>query len=551
MDAAADKRARLQAIIAIALLVALSLASNTWRELVQPDEGRYAEIPREMLASGDWVVPHLNGLTYVEKPPLQYWATAVAYEVFGVKDWVSRLWNLAMGLAGVAVVYATGRSLWGRRAGEFAALILLSSPLYMLVGQLNLLDMGLTFFLTAALCAFLVAQNAQSASAEQRHGMWLCWVSVGLGFLQKGLVAFALPFLLLVIYSLLRRDAGIWRRLHLLAGTLIVGVLSLPWLILLGLRDGQYAWFFLVHEHFTRFITTEHHREEAWWYFLAVLGAGCLPWIALMLRSVAENLLPRREGRVDALAALALWAVLVVGFFSLSGSKLAPYIMPCVPALALLAGRTLDARARRGDIIIVLLLSAVLAAALLGAGPLANALMAPGATKLAYLAVARWALAAGGIAALAVGLATWAYRAGRLRVALICLGLGLHLTWMTFMGGANIMARVRGAPGAAPLMASRLAAGAPFYCVSAYLQSLTFEVGQTCTLVEYTGELEMQFAADAGRQPLSFEEFARRWRDEGAGVALMHRSDLPRLDAAGLARRVLAEYPDFIVVEHP
>jgi 4-amino-4-deoxy-L-arabinose transferase-like glycosyltransferase len=546
-----DRGHRRQRWAVLLAVVLLGLASNAWREMVQPDEGRYAEIPREMLASGDWAVPHLNGLPYVEKPPLQYWATAAAYAVFGVEVWVSRLWNLLLGIAGVVVVYATGRRLWGARAGEFAALILLSTPLYMLVGQLNLLDMGLTFFLSAALCACLLAQRDGAAPGESRRFMLLCWVSVGLGFLQKGLVAFAVPFLALVVYSLLQRDWRLWKRLHLGKGAVIVGLLSLPWLVVLGLRDGAYAWFFLVHEHFTRFITTEHHRDEAWWFFLAVLVAGALPWTGIMLRSVFARLRHRTGAGFDPNFALAIWAIVVLVFFSLSGSKLVPYIMPCVPPLALIAGRALDERAGRGDAGIVLGCSALVAALLLGATGLASLLMRDGPTRAAYLSVGQWAFGGGAVTALGVGVAAACWWRGRLRAAMAALGLGTYLGWMTFLGGANIMATTRGVPGAAAVITPRLSAGESFYCVGAYLHSLTFELGRTCTLVEYTGELQLQFDREGRHQPLDFNAFAERWHAEGAGVALLRRTFLPRLAAAGLEARILAEYPDYVIVEHP
>jgi 4-amino-4-deoxy-L-arabinose transferase-like glycosyltransferase len=547
-DIAAHRRQRW---MILALLVLLGLASNAWRQLVQPDEGRYAEIPREMLVSGDYVVPHLNALPYVEKPPLQYWATAAAFAVFGVNDWASRLWNLLLGIAGVVVVYMAGRRLWSARAGEFAALILMSTPLYMLVGQLNLLDMGLTFFLTAALCAFLLAQRAGVRPDESRRYMLLCWVSVGLGFLQKGLVAFAVPFIALVAYSLIARDTGIWKRLHLGKGAAIVAALSLPWLVALGLRDGAYAWFFLVHEHFTRFMTTEHHRDEAWWFFLAVLVAGALPWSGLMLKSVYQRLRRRSVAHFDPGLALALWAVVVVFFFSLSGSKLVPYIMPCLPPLALLAGRALDERAGRVTAGLVLGCAAGLAAVLLGATGLATQMMHEGPTKAAYLTVGRWAFGAGAVVLLGTAIAAYLWWRARLRAAIMALGLGLYLGWMTFLGGSNIMASIRGTPGASALITPRLAPGASFYCVGAYLQSLTFELGRTCTLVEYTGELQLQFDRDGQHQPLDFAAFAARWRTEAAGIALLHRESLARLQAERLELRVVAEYPDFLIVEHP
>ncbi len=548
---AGDRTPTWQRLGILVLLVVLALASNAYRELVQPDEGRYAEIPREMQVSGDWVVPQLNGLPYVEKPPLQYWATAAAYTVLGTEDWVSRLWNLALGLAGVVLVYRTGRSLWGERAGEFAALILVSSPLYMLVGQLNLLDMGLTFFLTAALACFVRAQRDAASVAGRRHGMWLCWVSVGLAFLQKGLVGFAIPFLVLLIYSLLQRDTGIWKRLHLGAGVLIVGALSLPWVVALGLRNIAYAQFFLIHEHFTRFLTTEHHRNQPWWFLGAVLLVACLPWTPLMLRSAWAALRANHPVAREAGTALALWAVVVVGFFSLSGSKLIPYIMPCVPPLALLAGRALDQQARRVDLAMVFGGVLCLAALLLGAQSIAALVMQEGPSKAAYLSMGHWARAGGAVAAVGAALGFWAWRRDQLRVALACIGLGLHLAWMTFLCGANVMATTRGVPGAAAIMAPKLAPGESFYCVGAYLHSLTFELGRTCQLVEFSGELQLQFDPAGTGRPQTFEEFAQRWRAEGAGVALLHKRFLPHLAAAGLASRIVAEYPDYVIVEHP
>ena len=538
-------------IIVLVLVVALTLFSNGWRDLVQPDEGRYAEIPREMLVSGDWVVPHLNGLPYIEKPPLQYWATAIAYRIFGIDDWVSRLWNLLLGIGGLVIVQATGRKLWGARAGDAAALVLLATPLYMMVGQLNLLDMGLTFFLTAALCAFLLAQRDEASEAENRRWMLWCWVAISFGFLQKGLVAGAVPVLALVAYSVLQRDWRLWQRLHLLKGIAIFALLCLPWVLALGLRDGEYAWFFLVHEHFTRFLTNEHHREEPWWYFILVFAVGALPWTPLLLRAAWQALASRVPGRFDPARALAVWGIVVLVFFSLSGSKLAPYIMPALPPLALLAGRELDRGLSSRAHTVLLATAGVLAVLLLGSHGLLMHLAADSLKRAFYLAVSYWAMAGGVFAALGVALAILCRRRNAPRAGLMSLGLGLYLCWMVVLGGSNLMATLRGAPGAQAQLAPRIAAGAPFYCVGNYLQSLTFEVGKTCRLVEYTGELQFQFDRDGSQQPLSLETFAREWSATGKGVALIGRKHVAPLEALGAPIHVLAEYPEFVIVEHP
>ena len=146
-----DDDGRLLTILLAAFIAAVWFAGPHLRTLTEPDEGRYAEIPREMLATGDWITPHLDGIPYLEKPPLQYWATAVAYRVLGESAWVSRLWTAGLGFLGLGTVYFLAKRLFGVLAARFASLILASCPLYVVLGQISVLDMGLAFFLTCAL----------------------------------------------------------------------------------------------------------------------------------------------------------------------------------------------------------------------------------------------------------------------------------------------------------------------------------------------------------------------------------------------------------------
>jgi len=130
------------------LLAGVWLATLAGRPLFNPDEGRYAEIPREMLRGGDWVIPHLNGLDYIEKPPLQYWATAVMYRLFGVNEFAARLYTALTALGTVAVVGLLGARIGGRRAGWCAAAVLSGMFMFVILGQLMTLDMSLTFYMT-------------------------------------------------------------------------------------------------------------------------------------------------------------------------------------------------------------------------------------------------------------------------------------------------------------------------------------------------------------------------------------------------------------------
>src|SRR5215467_6311494 len=161
----------------LALLAALAFlwfCNLGYRHLVKPDEGRYAEIPREMIASGDWLTPRLNGYKYFEKPPLQYWATAASFRIFGMNEWAARLWPGLTGFLGVLLVFLAGNRLLGPPAGLLGAAVTASSALYAIVGHLLTLDMALSFFMTAAVFAFAVAQ-AEADDARRRRMMLLAW----------------------------------------------------------------------------------------------------------------------------------------------------------------------------------------------------------------------------------------------------------------------------------------------------------------------------------------------------------------------------------------
>ena len=151
-------------VIAVALIW---FANLEYRKLIKPDEGRYAEIPREMVVSGDWVTPRLNDLKYFEKPPLQYWATATAYTLFGEHHWTSRLWTALTGFAGILLVWFAGMRLFGREAANYAAILLGSSTLYVLMAHINTLDMGVTFFLTLGITGLLLGQTQADAKKQQ------------------------------------------------------------------------------------------------------------------------------------------------------------------------------------------------------------------------------------------------------------------------------------------------------------------------------------------------------------------------------------------------
>src|SRR5262249_26876608 len=156
-------------------------------------EGRYAEIPREMVTNGDWVTPTLNDLKYFEKPPLQYWATAALYSTFGVHPWTARLYAAALAFLCIHLVFAFCRRIAYSTDTAFVAAVLLAiNPYFAVTGQLNLLDQGFTFFLTAAIFSFVVAQQEHTTPQRTRNWMLLTWAALALAVLSKGIVTLVL-----------------------------------------------------------------------------------------------------------------------------------------------------------------------------------------------------------------------------------------------------------------------------------------------------------------------------------------------------------------------
>src|SRR3954464_2855968 len=341
------------------LLVALIIwfSNLDYRKLIKPDEGRYAEISREMAVTGDWVTPRLNGFKYFEKPPLQYWAGAAAMALFGVHAWAARLWTALMALAGIALVYCTGRRLFGPPAGAAAAALLAGAPLYLAYGQFNTLDMGVSVFLSAAIFAFAVAQRPAAEAVGgalvrgRRRWMLAGWAACALAVLSKGLIGIVLPAATVALYMIVRRDWALLRRLELVRGTALFLAITAPWFVAVSMRNPEFAHFFFVQEHFQRCSTTMHHRSHPAWYFIPVLAGGVVPFLLLIGAAWPAALRRPGPGFPQPLF-LQEWALVVFVFFSASGSKLPGYILPLVPALALLGGEYVARAAPRRLLIV-------------------------------------------------------------------------------------------------------------------------------------------------------------------------------------------------------
>ncbi len=302
-----------------------------------PDETRYAQISQEMLTSGNWVTPHFMGLRYFEKPAGGYWLIAFGQAVFGQNLFGVRIASALTSGLSVLLAYLIARRLWNDPRKSFAcALLYLSFGLVAGQAGYSNLDPQFTFWVNLSLVALWFALDSRTPRA--RLGSWLVLgLACAMGFLTKGFLAWLLPVLIAVPYMLWQRRLGELLRYGPLA-TAVALLVCLPWVWAVHVQEPDYWRFFFWHEHVRRFTSDTAQHVRPWWFFLPIMVVSCLPWAALLPTTLCKAW---KEKRQPAMAFLALWMLLPLGFFSLSSGKLPTYIMPCLLPLALLMGHAL------------------------------------------------------------------------------------------------------------------------------------------------------------------------------------------------------------------
>ncbi|WP_374352601.1 phospholipid carrier-dependent glycosyltransferase [Chitinimonas sp.] len=336
-------RRKLLRDLAVLLIVLLPwfLALLGARPLNVPDEGRYPEVAREMLMSGDFITPRVNGALFLDKPALYYWLQAASFAVFGVSIASVRLMPALFGVAGCLLVFVAGWRFFNRRTAWLAALTMAASPLYFLASQYANLDLEVAVWITAALFGFLFAQAEPVDSPRRRLYFALAYLAGGFGVLTKGLIGIVLPAIAIFAWMLWRRR---WRDLPRWSLPLLpIGVLAvcLPWYTAVQLHNPQFLHFFFVYQQFERFSGGGFNNALPAWFYPAILALGLLPW-TFWLPAALKRAWQQRGEAGDLRAFLLAWPAVILLFFSLPTSKIAGYILPVVPPLALLLGAYLD-----------------------------------------------------------------------------------------------------------------------------------------------------------------------------------------------------------------
>jgi 4-amino-4-deoxy-L-arabinose transferase len=354
----------------ICLFLLLYIVPLGYRPLIIPDESRYAEIPREMIASGDWIVPHLNGLRYFEKPVLGYWITAGSILIFGENAFAVRLPSaLAAGISAMLLFYLLWKFREGYAIGLFAASLFLTFIETFAIGTFNTLDSLLSMFLTAAMVGFFFA-HMEERPLKKTVLFALFGVFCGLAFLTKGFIAFAVPVVAILPFALW--EHGIRRLFKDVWVAVLAAVLvSLPWAVLIHLREPDFWNLFFWQEHIKRFLASDAQHKASFWYLFAMLPAAALPWA--FVSPAAATGLKRTDFKNPLIRFAICWLLFPFLFFSFSQGKMVTYIMPCLPPLAILVSVGLDRYFKEGKYrlfnaggVLLALLIGVLAVVLVG-----------------------------------------------------------------------------------------------------------------------------------------------------------------------------------------
>jgi 4-amino-4-deoxy-L-arabinose transferase-like glycosyltransferase len=542
-----------RALLAL-LLAAFALAwfaNIDYRHLIRADEGRYAEIAREMLASGDWITPRLNGFKYFEKPPLQYWTTAAAFALFGVDEWTARLWTALTGFLGVLVTWFATRRLFSARSALYAAAITASSMLYASMGHFSSLDMGVTFFLSACAFAFALAQRDAASPSERLRWMIAAWAAAALATLSKGLIGVVLPAAAVTLYVILERDWRLLRRVHWIAGGLTGLAIAAPWFVLATRANPEFAQFFFVHEHFERFTSRVHGRYEPLWYFIPIVIAGFVPWTLLLAPALASGWRTRAHEHFKAARFLLVWCVTIFVFFSLSSSKLPSYVLPMFPALSMLVAVALTQRTgswlrwQAGLSVAGGLLIAALAPVLLQRS---SGSQTPPQLLEAYIP---WLLGAGMALALG-GLAAWLLaRRGVTTSAVLSLAAGGLAAAQLALTGHESLSPVYSAYHIASQIGPRLPAEVPFFSVNSFDHSLPFYLRRTVAMVAYRDELAIPISWEPDKFIADYATFERRWRAAPLAYAVLPWRDYESFRQSGLPMVEVARDPRRVAVKTP
>lgn len=362
-------RWRAELLLILALSIPFIFLGGGSMSFLDPDEGMYGTIAREMAEGGDWITPHFNGVRYLEKPPLYFWLTGFTTVLFGPSEWAVRIWSALPALGTAILIWRLGGLLYGGAAGLLAAIVMVSNVGFFRYVRVTATDSLLVFSLTLAMYGFIKAAHhfQESVAKGQRstvnpHAIILFYLGIALGVLSKGLIGLVFPLLIVGFFSLFALLNNQWRNStfsnsllasirflfmsrYTLLGVLVLLALILPWHILTAWKNPGFFHFYVVDNQFLRFLNSRAFIDDdvpvSTIAFLLLTFVWFFPWSLFLSAAFRQGFpCPRLEHHpAEHLRLLVgLWAVTIIGFFSLSSSKLEHYFLPAIPPLSLMIG---------------------------------------------------------------------------------------------------------------------------------------------------------------------------------------------------------------------
>ena len=513
-----------------------------------------------MAASGDYVTPRLNGLRYFEKPPLQYWATALAISVFGQNDFTARWWPLFSGFLGLLLVWFTVRALAGNDVARVSVSLLGAMIYYFVIAHINTVDMGLAAFMTLTMVGLIRGFGIDGqSSATARGWMVAAWAGAALAFLSKGLIGIVLPGAIFALYLLVSRQWRLLKRMEWIWGPVAFLLIALPWPLLVQSQNPEWAHFFFIYEHFERFANVEHGRGGELYYFIPILIVGLLPWTPALLgffRGDARDAISGayKKATLNVPLFLTIWCVFLFVFFSVSRSKLPSYLLPTVPAFAMLLAPMMlampDVRFGRMLAGMTLIPLGLVIAAIINDRFESDA-YTPGMVN----AYALFFVVSAALFAAAIFAAWWFNRKSRRIDALLIAATLATAATSTLVIGYGTLSQ---STSSKQLVEDFLVAEPQyrkddvFFSVGMYEQTLPAYLKRTVTLVDYLDEMGLGAAIEPDKVRFNFADFAEEWEALDRAYAVTDFDQLPRLDFAGLDYRVVAaDLRRAIIAKHP
>ena len=308
------------------------------RALWDIDEGMHAATSKDMVLSGDWLSPQYNGEKFYDKPPLHNWLVAISFLIFGFTEFAARLPAALLGLGCVMVTYLLGRRIFGPAAAFLSALVLATSAEYIVLARVVVHDISLAFFITLSLSLFYLGYDNKR---HRRPLFLLGYAAMGFAVLAKGPVGALLPAMIIGLFLIIKKQLGFLKQMQIGWGILILLAVAAPWYILISLKDPEYFGYFFIKQNLGNFFSKEVRHPEPLYYYIPVLMGGMFPWSTFLPLAFFRAVRARGTTCNDGTLLALIWFAAVFIFFSMASSKLGTYILPLLPAAALLVGALL------------------------------------------------------------------------------------------------------------------------------------------------------------------------------------------------------------------